>query len=66
MISYEPFWNTLKAKGITQYELIHKHGFSNGTLNSLKHNKNLMLSTVYDICVLLDCDITDVVELIKE
>ena len=66
MISYEPFWNTLKAKGISQYELIHKHGFSKGTLNSLKHNKNLMLSTVYDICVLLDCDITDVVKLIKE
>ena len=51
---------------ITQYELINKHHFSNGTLDSLRNNKNLMLTTVYDICVLLDCDITDVVEFIKD
>lgn len=66
MISYAPFWETLKSKGITQYELINKHHFSNGTLDSLRNNKNLMLTTVYDICVLLDCDITDVVEFIKD
>lgn len=66
MISYAPLWKTLEEKGISQYELIHKHHFSTGTLDSLRKNKSTTLTTIHDLCMLLDCDITDIVEFIKE
>ncbi|NBH13394.1 XRE family transcriptional regulator [Lachnospiraceae bacterium] len=65
MISYEPFFNTLKRKSITQYMLIKKYNFSTGTLDALRKNRSITLNTLYDICVMLDCEITDVVEFKK-
>ena len=35
MITYEPFFETLKVKGISTYRLINEYGFSKGTLDSL-------------------------------
>jgi len=61
IISYEPFWDTLKEKNITQYELIKKYHFSTGTLDALRKNKSITLNTLHDICLMLNCDINDVV-----
>lgn len=66
IISYKPLWNTLKKKNISQYALIKEYGFSTGTLDALRKDKSITLNTLYDICVMLDCEITDVVEFIKE
>lgn len=66
IISYEPLWNTLKKKHISQYMLIKNYGFSTGTLDALRKNKSITLNTLHDICMLLDCEITDVVEFKKE
>ena len=66
IISYEPFWNTLKKKNISQYMLIKKYGFSTGTLDALRKNRSITLNTLYDICVMINCEITEVVEFIKE
>lgn len=65
IISYAPFWNTLKKKGITQYELINDYNFSTGTLDSLRKNNSITMSTLEYICELLDCEISDVVEIVK-
>lgn len=65
MISYAPFWETLKKKGISQYQLIHTYGFSTGTLDALRKNRSITLNTLHDICSLLDCDILDVVIFIR-
>ncbi len=61
MISYAPLWKTLDQKGISQYALIHKYNFSHGTLDRLRKNDSITLNTLHDICVILDCDIPDVV-----
>ena len=61
IISYEPLWNTLKEKKITQYQLIHEYNFSTGTLDSLRKNKSITLNTLHDICEILNCEISDVV-----
>ena len=60
IISYEPLWRTLKAKGISTHALIKDYSFSKGTLDSLKHNRNISTATLNDICNMLNCDITDV------
>lgn len=61
MISYAPFWKTLQVKGISQYTLVHEYNFSNGTLDRLRKNSSITLNTLHDICIILDCDILDVV-----
>lgn len=66
MISYEPLWNTLKEKKISQYELINKHHFSTGTLDTLRKGNSVTVNTLHDLCKILDCNIQDVVTFIKE
>ncbi len=61
MISYEPLWNTLKEKQISQYTLINKYHISTGTLDAFRKGRNVTLNTLHDLCMILDCDIQDVV-----
>lgn len=66
MITYEPFFETLKRKGITTYKLINDYGFSKGTLDSLKQNKNITMETLNYICNLLECEIDDVIKYTRD
>lgn len=66
MISYRPFWETLKRKDISQYALIKEYNFSTGTLDALRKNRSITLNTLLDICTKLNCDITDVVEFVSK
>ena len=66
MINYEPFFNTLKRKEISTYRLINNYGFSKGTLDSLKQNKNITMETLNYICNLLECEISDVIRYTKD
>ena len=60
MISYEPLWKTMEAKGVTQYTLINKHQFSRGTLDSLKKNNAINTTTLDTLCTILSCNVEDV------
>ena len=64
MINYAPFWQTLAANGITQYQLINQYGVSTGTLDALRKNRSITLNTVQDLCMILHCPIEDIVEII--
>lgn len=66
MISYEPLWATMKRKGVSTYTLISKYGFSKGTLDSLKHGRNISTATLNDICRILSCKVGDVLEYIPD
>ena len=60
IISYEPLWNTMRRKGITTYALIKDHSFSRGTLDSLKHGRNISTATLNDLCNILSCRVEDI------
>ena len=60
MIDYEPLWQTMKEKGITQYYLL-QNGIDNKTLDSLKKNKNITMLTLEKLCTILGCTPNDVV-----
>lgn len=60
MISYEPLWNTLKEKGVSQYELINKHNFSAGQLSRLRSNTNVSTHTLNRLCEILDCRLDEI------
>ena len=50
----------MRRKGITTYTLIKDYSFSKGTLDSLKHNRNISTATLNDLCEILDCSVEDV------
>ncbi|MDL2248772.1 helix-turn-helix transcriptional regulator [Tyzzerella sp. OttesenSCG-928-J15] len=61
MMSYVPFWNTLKSKKISQYALINKHGISRGTIANIKNNKPMETTTIEKFCKILNCNVQDIV-----
>lgn len=61
MISYEPFWRTLKEREISQYALIRKKNFSNTTLARMKKGKHISTATIEQLCEILDCRVEDIV-----
>ncbi|MBR5798668.1 MAG: helix-turn-helix domain-containing protein [Lachnospiraceae bacterium] len=65
MISYEPLWETIKNKHVSQYQLL-KMGIDNKTLDGLKHNKNITLLTLEKLCKILECTPNDIVKFIDE
>ncbi len=66
MISYEPFYETLKTKNITTYKLIKDYNISRGLLDRLKHNKPISTVTLNDLCDILDCQVQDILIYIKD
>ena len=66
MIVYDKLWNTMKKKGISQYKLIKEYGFSTGQLDRMRKNANVNTYTLDQLCNILDCDLNDVAEYIKD
>lgn len=64
MISYKPFWNTLKASAESTYTLINKHHISSATIDKLRNNKPVTTTTINDLCRILNCRIENIAEYI--
>ncbi len=54
MIDYSPLWETMRRRGVTQYQLL-KGGIDNKTLDSLKKGRNITLLTLEKLCAIIDC-----------
>ena len=66
MISYQPFYETLKAKGMTEYQLIYKHGFSSHILYRMKHGGTITLKTLDTLCFILDCGVDGIIRYVPD
>ncbi len=66
MISYEPFYKTLKKKNLSTYKLINVYGVSRSLLDRLKHNKPISTVTINDLCTFLDCSVEEILVYIKD
>ena len=66
MISYQPFWNTLKERDVSTYTLIKKYNISSNRLTRMR--KGLPLSTVSidEFCRILQCKVEDIIEYVEE
>lgn len=60
MISYEPFYNTMKKKNMTTYKLIKEYNMSRSLIDRLKHNKPISTVTIDDLCRMLSCNVEDI------
>ncbi|MEY8369778.1 helix-turn-helix transcriptional regulator [Anaerovoracaceae bacterium 42-11] len=65
IIDYSPLWETMKAKGVTQYRLL-KNGIDNKTLDSIKKNLGISTLTLEKLCKILDCTPNDIIRFIDE
>ena len=66
MISYEPFYKTIKEKNISTYKLINTYGISRSLIDRLKHNKPISTVTLNDLCSILECGVEDILIYIKD
>ncbi len=65
MVSYDKLWILLINKHMSRTELRIKAGLSTSALAQLGKNDYVSLKIIEKICNVLDCDISDVVELRK-
>jgi len=66
MISYKPFYDTLFKKGITEYNLIFKQGFSANTLHRIKKGEAISTKTLNSLGYVLNCEVGDIIKFEKE
>ena len=62
MISYDRLWETLKRKGVTQYDLYTRYHISRSLLDRLRKHKNVEIFTLDYLCTILNCEIEEIVE----
>ncbi len=61
MISYAPFWQTLKEKGVSTYTLIHEYNISSATIDRIKKGKGITTAKIDDFCEILHCRVEDII-----
>ena len=58
IITFGRLWKTMEEKGMTQYALINKYGFSEAAIYALRHDKNMTAETH----TILYCKLSDISE----
>ena len=66
MISYEPFWATLKIKNVSTYTLINKYNISSATIDRMKKGGEITTMKIDDFCRILNCNVSDIVQYIPD
>lgn len=66
MISYEPFWKTLKKRNITTYALINKYNISSATIDRMKKGNGISTMKINDFCKILNCNVEDIITYVNE
>ena len=66
MISYNPFWETLKRKNISTYTLIKKYNISSATISRMKKGDGISTMKVDDFCKILNCRVDEIIEFLPD
>jgi DNA-binding Xre family transcriptional regulator len=65
-VSYKRLWKLLIDKEINKKTLALKAKISGSTLTKLSKNENVNMDVLVRICVALECDLPDIVELVPD
>lgn len=66
MIRYDRLWETMREKGITQYDLYTHYNVNRSQIDRLRHNKNVEVNTIDKLCNILQCKVEDIMEHIPD
>ncbi|KZL92825.1 helix-turn-helix domain-containing protein [Clostridium magnum] len=65
-ISYKKLWKLLIDKDMKKKDLQIAAGISSSSITKMSKNENISTETLTKVCKALDCDISDIVEMIKD
>ena len=66
IISYKKLWKLLIDRDLKKKDLRQMAGISPSTIAKLGRNENINTEVLIKICRALDCDLKEIMELIKE
>lgn len=65
-VSYKSLWKLLIDKDMTKGKLSSSSGVATSTISRMSRNEYVSLEVLERICVALNCDLCDIVEIIKD
>jgi DNA-binding Xre family transcriptional regulator len=65
-ISYKKLWKLLIDKDMKKKDLQMAAGISSSSITKMAKNENVSTETLAKVCKALDCDIADIVEIVKD
>lgn len=68
MLSFRPFRELIRKRGITTYYLRYKCGdlnLGNKTIERLMKDESVSTNTIDALCQILECEVSDILEVIK-
>ena len=65
-ISYQPLWNTLKERSMKKEDLRLVAGLTTNMIANMGKGEHISMKTLLRICEALNCEITDVIELVSD
>lgn len=64
--SYKKLWKLLIDKELSNADLHKLTGLSSGTMTKLRRGEDVSMDALRKICVVLNCNIGDIVEFVEE
>lgn len=65
-LSYKPLWHLLIERNMNRSELIEKAGITSNVMARMGKDGYISMESLEKICLALNCQVSDVVEIIKE
>lgn len=65
LISYKKLWKLLIDKDMKKKDLQRVAGISSASVTKLSKNENVNTEILQRICIALDCDISDIMEMLR-
>ncbi len=64
-VSYLPLWQLLLERGMTKSQMRIEAGLTTNVLANMNKRQHISMDSLIRICDALDCNLNDVVELVK-
>ncbi len=65
-VNYNRLWKLLIDKGMSKTQLREQTGVTTNTIAKMGKNENVSTEVICRICKVLNCQITDIMELVEE
>ena len=64
-VSYKKLWKLLIDRDMKKKDLLAAAGISQSSLSKMRRNENVNMDILVKVCTALNCDIGDIMEIIK-
>ena len=65
-VSYKKLWKLLIDRDMKKKDLLAAAGISQSSLSKLRRNENVNTDILVKVCTALNCDISDIMEIVKK